>query len=179
MGFRPLSANCEAISVGLDSTASRRIRGNQEIPNLDRNLNCESHNSRKLGGVSIRRSVLRFFDVRHRHFKAADSFRESGSESSIGLCGDSIFKSRSGPQDETDVLSRLVHSGDRGLRGSPGGEGAPITVRLVVIRATEVVAAVGANQLAAMAGKPVGAGGADLAVVLYGLGILKRADCGR
>ena len=39
---------------------------------------------------------------------------------------------------------------------------------LVVIRATEVIAAVGANELTAMAGEAMTAGGANLAVVVDG-----------
>ncbi len=58
-------------------------------------------------------------------------------------------------------------------RGCQFGNGAGGTIqlaksRLVVVRAAEVVAAVGADQLAAMADEAVGAGGADLAVVLNG-----------
>ena len=41
--------------------------------------------------------------------------------------------------------------------------------RLVVIRATEVVAALGADEFAVVAGEAVAAGGADLAVVIDGL----------
>ena len=38
---------------------------------------------------------------------------------------------------------------------------------LVVIRATEVVTAMGADKLAAVAGEAVAAGGANLAVMVY------------
>jgi NaMN:DMB phosphoribosyltransferase len=42
----------------------------------------------------------------------------------------------------------------------------------IVIGAAEVIAATGTNQLAAMAGKAAGAGGAKLAVVVDGLRVL-------
>ena len=48
----------------------------------------------------------------------------------------------------------------------------------VVVGATEVVAAVGANELALVAGEAVRAGGADLAVVVDG-GILGNIDACR
>jgi hypothetical protein len=42
---------------------------------------------------------------------------------------------------------------------------------LVIVGAAEVIAAVGADQLAVVSGKTVAAVGADLAVVIDGLGI--------
>ena len=46
----------------------------------------------------------------------------------------------------------------------------------VVIRAAKVVAAVGADQLAFVAGQAVGAGWADLAMVVDGAFLIRRAD---
>ena len=49
---------------------------------------------------------------------------------------------------------------------------------LVIVGATEVVAAVGADQLAAMADEAMAAGGADLAVVIDGKRVIDRAGRG-
>jgi len=51
--------------------------------------------------------------------------------------------------------------------GAVLGPGSPYGIS-VIVGAAEVVAAVGAYQLALVAGKAVGAGGADLAVVIHG-----------
>ena len=45
---------------------------------------------------------------------------------------------------------------------------------LVIIRAAEVIAALGADQLAVVAGKPVRTVGADLAVMVDRQGLLRR-----
>ena len=41
-------------------------------------------------------------------------------------------------------------------------------LRSVIVRATEVITAMGADELAMVAGEPVAAGGADLAMMLDG-----------
>ena len=45
----------------------------------------------------------------------------------------------------------------------------------IVVRAAQVVATVGADELAAMADQPMGASGADLAMMVDGLLIVNRA----
>ena len=52
----------------------------------------------------------------------------------------------------------------------------PAETSLVVVCATEVVAAIGADELAAMTDKPVGTGGTDLAMVVNGLLLGDGAD---
>ena len=69
------------------------------------------------------------------------------------------------------------------LQSRPGGWGRELSLQLktllsIVIGAAEVVAAVGADQLAMVAAEPVGASGAELAVVVDRLRVLKGAGCG-
>ena len=45
----------------------------------------------------------------------------------------------------------------------------PVAERSVIVGAAQVVAAVGADQFALVAGEAMTAGGADLAVVVYGV----------
>lgn len=52
----------------------------------------------------------------------------------------------------------------------------PAETSLVVVSATEVVAAIRADELAAMTDKPVGTGGTDLAMVVNGLLLGDGAD---